>query len=68
MTIGRVFGCNPNLQTISNGVWRKIFQEHLYDKHFVIDRDTMRLQGQPMGATPVSRLTTLVQRVITTFW
>jgi hypothetical protein len=38
-------GCDVRIyKEISKGTWREIFQEHLYDKHFVIDWNTMRLQ------------------------
>jgi hypothetical protein len=38
-------GCDVRIyKETSKGAWRKSFQEHLYDKHFVIDWNTMRLQ------------------------
>jgi hypothetical protein len=38
-------GCDVRIyKEISRGAWRKIFEEHLYAKHFAIDWNTMRLQ------------------------
>ena len=48
-------GCDVRIyKEISRGAWRKIFEEHLYAKHFAIDWNTMRTEDED-GTRRVSR-------------